>query len=152
MDKASVTFDTKEFFARLKLADAVTRKAAVKGMKDNTLDLERKGGELVPVDEGILLGSASSGVDEKGKDIEGHVSYNTPYAIAVHERMSPAAAPSLGSKMEPGPRTRAKPGNEFGPAGGWYLRRPLIGKATAYWNHLATTIKRALDSQGKAKS
>lgn len=149
MDNKTVTIDAREFFARINLADKVVRGGAFKGVRECRLDLERKGGELIPVDDGILLGSVGGDTVDKGHVISAEVSYNTPYAAAVHERMIPAPAPSFGTQMHPGPKTRAKPGNEFGPAGGHYLRRPLIGKANQYWQHIAKTIQRALDAKGK---
>lgn len=137
-----IEFDTKQFRQRLNLYDAKTFASAARAMTENTLDLERKAGELVPVDEGTLLGSGNSRVDASAnkREIVGSVSYNTPYAEAVHERMAPEVAP-LGTTMQPGPRTRAKPGNEFGPAGGGYLRRPLHGKRDRYFKNIADKVK-----------
>jgi len=140
-----ISFDTREFVARLNLYDARAFAAAKQAMTENTLDLERKAGELVPVLEGILLGSVSGApksikTDASKAQIEGSVSYNTPYAEAVHERMLPEIAPA-GAQMHPGPRTQAKPGNEFGPAGGGYLRRPLYGKRHVYMKHIADKVK-----------
>ncbi|MGH7177323.1 MAG: hypothetical protein ACREJC_08090 [Tepidisphaeraceae bacterium] len=126
----------------MNLYDTKSFAAAKQAMTENAQDLERKAGELVPVDEGILLGTGNSRVIARpGKaEIEAQVSYNTPYAEAVHERMAPEVAPS-GAQMQPGPRTRAKPGNEFGQAGGGYLRRPLHGKRDRYFENVADKVK-----------
>lgn len=134
--------DDSQFVQRLGVLNEQNIARARDAMQTVVQDLERKAGELVPVDEGTLLRSATSSVSPQAQkmEVEGSVSYNTPYAVNVHERMKPAIPPA-GAQMNPGPRTSAKPGNEFGPAGGWYLRRPLLGKYREYVAYIARKVK-----------
>ena len=66
--------------------------------------------------------------------------FNVPYAAEVHETMAPAA----GAKRQPGFDTRNKPATRFGPAGGKYLERPLMGMMTEYTKRLVAAVKRVL--------
>jgi hypothetical protein len=79
--------------------------------------LEAKAVELTPVDKGTLEDSTSVHVNRDGRKVVGTLTFNAPYASHVHE-LPPD---------KKGKRTRAKPGNEYGPAGPKYLERPLRG-------------------------
>jgi hypothetical protein len=52
--------------------------------------------------------------------------------------MKPAVA---SPQMRPGETTRAKPPTRFGPAGGKYLERPLLGSRKRYTKHIAKKVK-----------
>lgn len=79
--------------------------------------LEAKAVEITPVDKGTLEDSTTVRIYHEGKRLVGLLLFNAPYASRVHE-LPPDAR---------GERTRAKPGNEYGPAGPKYLERPLRG-------------------------
>ena len=130
--------DVSSFLKRVNLYDGKTMIAARKGMVDNTLDLEKLAKQLAPLDRGDLTRSGVSGVVDTRGGIDGLVGFNEPYAVSVHEDMEPAP----GATQRRGPLTLAKPGNEFGEAGGKYLQRPLRGKSRVYMRHLADVIKK----------
>jgi hypothetical protein len=135
---ADATFDTREFDMRMNLYDKKQREAGGSALYLAGLDLEKEAKLLVAVKEGTLTGS---GVTERprtvGNALEVRVGFNAPYASKVHETMSPAP----GAIMQPGPLTRAKPPTRFGPAGGKYLSRPLLGKMKEYAAQIAKAIK-----------
>lgn len=137
------TLNTKEFKARMNIYDKRSHAAAVKGMDQNTKDLEKLAKQLAPKAEGTLEGDilARRVTTRVGKDIVGETHAGTgqsrAYALKVHEGMAPAIAAQFG----PGPTTRSKPGNEFGEAGGKFLTRPLLGKSEKYMKHIADKIK-----------
>lgn len=79
--------------------------------------LEAKAVELAPVDTGDLESSSTVTVALRGGTLKGTVAFTAPHAAAAHE-LPPEAR---------GPRTQAKPGNEYGLAGRKYLERPLRG-------------------------
>jgi hypothetical protein len=129
---------------RLDLADGRVREAVYNAMNDNRLDLEKEAKRLAPKDEGTLEGSGVSASPrwKVGRnEIESQVGFNESYAGKVHETMKPAIGDP---QMEPGETTRAKPPTEFGPAGGKYLERPLVGKAKIYTKHIASTVRKWL--------
>ena len=130
--------DVQNFLRRLDLYDDKTLDAAGRGMNDNVLDLQKLAMQLVPVHKRGLIGTAYSRVTFPSGEVEGQVGFNKPYAVKVHEDMEPAP----GATQRRGPLTRAKPGNEFGEAGGKYLQRPLRGKSKVYMRHLADKIKK----------
>jgi hypothetical protein len=138
-DGLSIDLDYKQFARRLRLYDKKTQEVSRGRMTDNARDLERKAKELCPVDEGQLIDTLVSEVRSYPTLIEGRVSANMPYAVIMHEAMKPAI-PAVGKQFQPGDTTRAKPGNEFGPAGGKYLERPLKGKFKQYFQHIASGI------------
>lgn len=82
-----------------------------------TNDLEAKAVELAPNLIGELEASTTVRVEQRGKRIIGVLTFGAPHASRAHERPD----------EERGPRTKAKPGNEFGQAGPKYLERPLRG-------------------------
>lgn len=79
--------------------------------------LEAKCVELVPIDKGNLEGSSTVTVERGFSAVKAVVAFTAPYASEVHELPDEAR----------GPRTRNKPGNEYGPAGPHYVIRPLRG-------------------------
>ncbi len=131
--------DNKQFLKRLTEYERKTRDAQFEGMNDNRLDLEKHAKMLAPKREGTL---ESSGVSTKpkwrGDVLEAAVGFNAPYAGKVHETMEPAIATP---QMRPGPTTKAKPPTRFGPAGGKYLERPLLGSRKRYTKHIADKVK-----------
>lgn len=153
-----IHFDAREFFRGLDIANTVVREAAYKAMIENQLDLEKEAKALAPVDEGTLMRSGSGRSRPRWyvNTLRGEVGFNAPYAAKVHETMWPAATVSLGrsgamgSAMGPGATTRKKPPTAFGPAGGKYLERPLLGKAKIYTANIALRIKAAL-ARGRMK-
>lgn len=95
----------------------------VRNLADEGFDLaldafEQKAVELAPVDRGDLQKFVSKRrLPRLGGLLRGRLSFTVHYAATVHELPDEAR----------GPRTRAKPGNEFGKAGPRYLLRPLMG-------------------------
>ncbi len=79
--------------------------------------LEARAVELTPIKTGELESSSTVRVFETGNRIKVEVKFNAPHAAAAHEL----------PEHSRGERTRRKPGNNFGPAGGKYLERPLKG-------------------------
>lgn len=79
--------------------------------------LEAKAVELAPVRTGNLESSTQIVTGRRGGIMYVQLRFNAPYSAQVHELPEEAR----------GPRTRAKPGNEYGPAGPKFLERPLRG-------------------------
>jgi len=79
--------------------------------------LEAKAVQLAPVDTGNLEASTTTSVRETRGRTVGTLTFGASYAAKVHEMPEQAR----------GPKTRMKPGNEFGVAGPKYLERPLRG-------------------------
>lgn len=80
-------------------------------------DAEAKMVEITPVDTGFLEASTVVEVEERSGSVDGTVRFSAGYAAEVHELPAEAR----------GPRTRRKPGNEFGGAGPKYVERVLRG-------------------------
>ena len=138
MARDEFVFDDRRFRKRMALYNRRVFGSVSKAMRENGDDLLRKSIELAPVDEGTLIRSGSR--ELRGKDlgsIEVLVGFNTPYAANLHETMIPAP----GGTKRPGPRTSQKLGNEFGRAGGWYLRRPLVGRVERYARRVARILR-----------
>ena len=117
----------------------VARVAAVHQMKRNGEDFLKEASNLAPIDEGELIGSGTTRTNDQGQMIVTEVGFNKPYATRTHYEMVPAPA----AKMQPGPKTSAKSGTEFGAAGGLYLQRPLLGKAKRWSKAVADAVKKA---------
>jgi hypothetical protein len=96
--------------------------------------LEAQAVEICPADIGNLEASTVTEVRFKGKRVTGELAFVTPYAAKVHELPSDAR----------GPKTQAKPGNEFGPAGPKYLERPLRGMQKNFPEVIAEELKKQL--------
>lgn len=79
--------------------------------------VEAKSVELAPVDTGNLEASFVQRITRTAGRIVSTFGFSAPYAANVHEL----------PKHARGPRTRRKPGNEFGPAGPSYLLRAVRG-------------------------
>ena len=135
----TIELDTKKFMKRINVLEERTRGVAKARMTDNVRDLERLSKELCPKDEGVLIDTIVSDVKMLPKMIEGRVSANMEYAVIMHEAMKPAI-PAVGKQFQPGEGTQARPGNEFGAAGGKYIERPLKGKFKQYFQHIANGI------------
>ena len=137
---ANLTVDPSDFFNKMDKAGGVVGGVVVNTLRTNGLDLERHAKQLAPLDEGTLT---ASGHTSRAKRIAGGhevvVSFNTSYAEEVHETMEPAAG-----GRKPGLGTRAKPLTRFGPAGGKYLERPLLGMRKEYSKRIANALKRKL--------
>lgn len=110
--------DYEEFMVRMSrdfgedAAEAVLRDADVLGDV-----FEAKSVELAPVQTGALSRSTVVQVARRRDVAEIVLRYTVNYAAQVHQL--PEAAR--------GPRTRARPGNEFGQAGPQFISRPLRG-------------------------
>ena len=127
--------DNKRFLKRLTVYERKMRDAQWRAMDDNGLDLKNHAMLLAPIDKGTLQGSAVPGKPRWRRDIlEVSVGFNISYASKVHETMLPAIGTP---QMRPGETTKAKPPTRFGPAGGKYLERPLLGSIKRYTKHLA---------------
>jgi len=119
------------------LLDAIGE-TAIEGLEDQGLlrvgnMLEAKAVELAPVDKGNL--ESSSQVITRGRRggiMEVEVRFNAPYAAPVHELPDEAR----------GPKTRKKPGNEYGPAGPKYLERPLRGFQKEFTKNLGEFLQK----------
>lgn len=101
----------------------------------NTLEAAAVG--LAPVDTGNL---ESSWVQESSRTSSGpraEFGFGAPYAAEVHELPEYAR----------GPRTQAKPGNEFGPAGPGYLIRAMRGVGPRLLEIIRRTLERRLRSE-----
>lgn len=105
------------------MLDAVGE-SALEGLEEQGLArvgniLEAKAVELAPVMTGNLESSSQviTTGGRRGGIMRTEVRFNADYAAAVHE---------LPEEIR-GPKTRQKPGNEYGPAGPKYLERPLKG-------------------------
>ena len=103
------------------------------GMMRLMLVLETKAVQLAPVDTGNLEASTHVTVHGGGGIVKGVLRFNAPYAARVHELPEESR----------GPKTRAKPGNEFGPAGPKYLERPLRGFKKELRKGLTEFLKKA---------
>lgn len=143
--------DDTDFLKGMKRLDAHAKRWVVEAMNDNRLDLEKQAVLLAPLDEGTLSRSRTSTQPKwRGHMLESRVGFNVEYATEVHETMYPAMGVSMGrsgamvSGRQPGPLTRAKPPTRFGPAGGKYLERPLIGNRKKYTNHIAKHLRKNL--------
>lgn len=95
--------------------------------------LEAKAVELAPVKHGTLEGSTTTRVYRAGSKLVGLLTFNTPYASRVHELPMSAR----------GERTKAKPGNEYGPAGPKYLERPLRGLTRLMAKDIGEALRQA---------
>lgn len=112
-------------FARLLAQPAVI----VDEMQKATLQLagevvQKQAIELAPFKTGAL--EASSILEVTSRKAE--ISFNTPYAVLVHELPEGSA----------GPGTRAKPGNELGPAGPKFLERPIVAMQARKFAEIAS--------------
>ena len=136
---SSFNVDPKQFLARIGEYQRRQFAAKLRAMNDNANDLWKESFKLAPVDEGTLIGSVamSRHADQDADLIEFTVGYNTRYAAEVHNDLKPAP----GAKKSQGPTTRNRPPTEFGEAGGLYLQRPLLGKATRWTAHIAKKLK-----------
>jgi hypothetical protein len=98
--------------------------------------LEAKSVELAPLDTGNLEASTAREVVSNEHGLQAQFGFTAPYAAEVHEM-----------PMERrGPGTRAKPGNEFGPAGPGYLIRPLRGLSKQFVALLREALEKTVKS------
>jgi hypothetical protein len=131
--------DNRKFLKRLTEYERRARDALYDAMNDNRLDLEKHATLLAPIDKGTLQRSKVTDKPKwRGDILEAGAGFSTPYASKVHETMKPAIA---SPQMYPGPTTKAKPPTRFGPAGGKYLERPLLGSMKRYTKHIADKVK-----------
>lgn len=89
----------------------------VAGMREAGDVAETKMVEITPERTGFLAGSTVVRTNDRRNRIETSITYGASYAAEVHELPRDAR----------GPKTRAKGGNEFGPAGPKYIERVLRG-------------------------
>lgn len=95
--------------------------------------LEAKAVELAPVDTGNLESSSIVvTLPTRGAIMGVEVRFDAPYAATVHE---------LPEEIR-GPKTRRKPGNEYGLAGPKYLERPLRGFQRELTENLGEFLQR----------
>lgn len=76
------TVNVKCFFDK-ELAQEVVEKAAMKGLRKLGEEILTEAKELCPVDSGTLRQSGSVRANSKNKTVE--ISFNTPYALKMHE-------------------------------------------------------------------
>lgn len=101
--------------------------------------LEAKSVEICPEDEGNLAGSTVVRVEDKGDSFKGTLRYGAEYATAAHERPDDVR----------GPKTVAKAGNEFGPAGPKYLERALRGFTKVLAEDMGAALQKYWGGQAK---
>jgi hypothetical protein len=70
---------------RPEILTPLIRRAAHDGMELAVEHLLTEANTTVPIDEGTLLRSGSTGVEDKPDGVTGTVSYDTPYAVKQHE-------------------------------------------------------------------
>jgi hypothetical protein len=99
-------------------------KDAKKGLEDCALDLERRAQQLAPIDSGDLRGSSSVEITTAFDKPTATVSFNTPYALRMHEDMSYTA-------KEPG-------------TGQKYLENPLNENGKRYASRIKQSVKEGL--------
>jgi hypothetical protein len=88
--------------------------------------------EHVPVDKSVLKDSGEVSQDRRGEQVTVALSYETPYAVAVHEHLSDASPPSwLNTTVRFGPGNR-------GPK---YLERPLMDAVPQLGQKLGARLK-----------
>ncbi|WP_439675999.1 hypothetical protein [Embleya sp. MST-111070] len=100
---------------------AGTREGAARGLRvaaEHVLGESRK---LVPLDEGTLERSGAAVVDDA--ELTAAVSYDTPYAVRVHEDMTARHAPGRQAK---------------------YLEQPLAEQAPVVAALIAAEVRRSL--------
>jgi hypothetical protein len=96
--------------------------------------LEAKAVELANIDTGNLESSSIVEGRRTSSGPEVLVGFTASYAAEVHEMPFDRR----------GPRTREKPGNEFGPAGPGFLIRPMRGLAGRFLEVIGETLKKKL--------
>lgn len=127
-----------------KFGEAALREAPVEAMEAALLVLEAKAVELAPVDEGNLEAATATATTVRPPQVVGELAFSTPYAAAQHEGIDHRT----GDAFQPGPKTQAKPGNEFGPAGEKYLERALRGVAKQLFSdQVVTSLRKFWRSQ-----
>lgn len=118
------TVNVKCFFDK-ELAQEVVEKAAIKGLRSLGEVILKEAQDLCPVDSGILRESGTVRASRKNKTVE--ISFNTPYALKMHEGTN-----FNFSKIE-NPKAQAKyleqPFNERVKEAQWYAEQE-IGIAT----------------------
>lgn len=84
---------------KLRRAHSTIASGFAKGLKEAGLKLQRESQKIVPVDTSDLKGSANTrNVGGKGFDADVVVSYNTEYAVYVHEDMNAKHKPGKSAK------------------------------------------------------
>ena len=73
-------------------------KAWIRGLKKAGLLLQRESMKLVPVDHGVLRGSAFTRVTGTGSKTDVQVGYTASYAIYVHENLDAAHGKQFNAK------------------------------------------------------
>jgi hypothetical protein len=102
------------------VADAV-REAAARGLLLGAEHILTESRKVVPIAEGTLERSGAASVDEQA--LAAAVSYDTPYAVRVHEDMNARHSPGRTAK---------------------YLERPATEQAAVFRDLVAAQIRRAL--------
>lgn len=102
-------------------ASATARRGAVRGLELSTQLLLGEAVKIVPLDEGTLQHSGKATVNEV--DLEGIVSFDTPYAVRQHEDLTLHHANGRQAK---------------------YLETPWRDNAPRFAQIIAEQIKRAL--------
>jgi hypothetical protein len=74
-----------DFDAVLRAVDQASDAAMVEAVRDVCEDLLSESRDEVPYDQGDLSNSGKVTVAAGGNDVEGAVSYDTPYAVIQHE-------------------------------------------------------------------
>jgi hypothetical protein len=139
--KSTKFIDYSDFIRRMNMADTRTLNATRTAMKQNRDHHENQGKELAPIDKGDLTGGIQGNPQliETRDSITAEVhagidSLSAAYALYQHEEPG----------LEPGPKTKGRPGTEVGPAGRKYLERPLLFHMRRYTKNIVSHVKRAL--------
>lgn len=74
-----------DFEAVLGDAERAVRRGTINGVRGACRSLLSDSRDLVPYDQGDLSRSGAVSMDTAGSEVEGQVSYDTPYAVIQHE-------------------------------------------------------------------
>ncbi len=135
--KPELVVDDRDFQKRMTMYEAQANAKSREQFERNVKDVFDQSQKLVPVRTGALKASGHWDIRDTKDGVEGSVAYDAPHATKVHYGMTPAP----GAEMQPAhPNTST----EFGPSGGLYLQRPLLGKAKRYSQAIADYLKRTV--------
>lgn len=104
-----------------KQVSAKVKRAAVQGLSDGAEHILEESNRIVPIDEGNLMRSGITSVDES--KMHAAISYDTPYAVRLHEH----------------PEYNFQHGRE-----GKWLEKTLKKRKRDVQRHIADKLKRAM--------
>lgn len=102
---------------------AMAKDAAVRGLNMAATQLKTDSVELAPTDIGTLRGSAAV-TPAAPEDLQAGVSYDTPYAVRLHEH------PGYNFQTDHNPKAQGK-----------YLEEPLVENKNTYAGIIATQLR-----------